>query len=388
MTLPLAQIVAHVVHARAVPAKARERFAASIREGQIACGLLLETCHRVEFYTADSTVGGRSPGPDALPPGGAVLRGEAAVRHALAVAVGRDSVVVGEDQVLHQLRQALGAAQAGGALDPVLQRLFALALRAGRRARSWRQAPSLSLADLAVARLQRSATGLAGRGVLVVGAGEMGRLAAQAARSAGASVSVSSQSVEHAATLARSLGAHVEHMDPRGRIRGYAGIVVALRGPWALAPESIDALAEGTTLVVDLSVPAAVPQRLALRLGARLTTADDLAQDEAGSQPASGRALARLDALVEQTTGEFLAWLEGRERRAAASALVERADAEREAELAELWRRLPDLDPEARATIEGMSRHLAERLLREPLERLGADADGRHERAVRELWAL
>jgi glutamyl-tRNA reductase len=164
--------------------------------------------------------------------------------------------------------------------------------------------------------------------------------------------------------------------------------VVALRGPWALEPETIEALAEGTALVVDLSVPAAVPEHLAVSLGSRLTTADDLAQDEARAQPASRRTLAQLDALVDQTTEEFLAWLKGRERRAAASALVERADAEREAELAELWRRLPDLDPEARATIEGMSRHLAERLLREPLERLGADADGRHERAVRELWAL
>lgn len=388
MTRPVDQIVAHVVHARAVPATQRERFAASVRAKPRGSGLLLETCHRVEFYSANSAPGGRNPRPDALPEGGAVLCGEVAVRHALAVAVGRDSVVVGEDQVLHQLRQALGAAQAGGALEPVLQRLFALALRAGRRARSWRQTPSLSLADLAVARLQRCATGIAGRDVLVVGGGEMGRLAAQAARSAGATVSVSSRSVDRAATLARSLGARVEKLDPRRGIRGYVGIVVALRGPWALERETIDALAEGTAPVVDLSVPAAVPEHLAASLGARLTTADDLAQDAAGSQPASRRTLTRLDALVDQTTEEFLAWLNGRERRAAASALVERADAEREAELAELWRRLPDLDPEARATIEGMSRHLAERLLREPLERLGADGDGRHERAVRELWAL
>lgn len=388
MTRPVDQIVAHVVHARAVPAKARERFAASFRAEQTGDGLLLETCHRVEFYSADPAAAVRSPGADALSEGGAVLRGEDAVRHALSVAVGRDSVVVGEDQVLHQLRQALGAAQAGGALDPVLQRLFALALRAGRRARSWRQTPSLSLADLAMARLQRYGSGIAGRDVLVVGGGEMGRLAAHAARSAGASVSVSSRSVERAATLARSLGGRVEEFDPRDRVRGYVGIVVALRGLWALEPGTIDALAEGTALVVDLSVPAAVPEHLAVSLGARLATADDLAHDEAGSQPASRRTLARLDVLVDQATEEFLAWLDGRERRAAASALVERANTEREAELAELWRRLPDLDEEARATIEGMSRHLAARLLREPLERLGADADGRHERAVRELWAL
>lgn len=387
MTRPVDQIVAHIVHARAVPATARERFASSFSAEPLRDGLLLETCHRVEFYSADSAADGRRRGPVALPEGGTVLRGAAAVRHALSVAVGRDSVVVGENQVLHQLRQALGAAQAGGALDPVLQRLFALALRAGRRARSW-QTPSLSLADLAVDRLQRHGGGIVGRDVLVVGSGEMGRLAAHAARSAGASVSVSSRSVDRAAALARSTGGRLEELDPRGRVRRYVGIVIALRGLWPLEPGTIDALAEGTVLVVDLSVPAAVPEHLAVSLGARLTTADDLALDEAGSPPASRRTLARLDALVDQTTEEFLAWLDGRERRAAASALVERANTEREAELAELWRRLPDLDEEARATIEGMSRHLAARLLREPLERLGADADGRHERAVRELWAL
>ena len=67
---------------------------------------------------------------------------------------------------------------------------------------------------------------------------------------------------------------------------------------------------------------------------------------------------------------------------------MKRADREREAELAALWRRFPDLEPEARDAIEGMTRHLADRLLREPLERLGRDPDGRDERAVRDIFAL
>jgi glutamyl-tRNA reductase len=387
VTRPVDQIVAHMVHARDVPATARELFAASFRP-EPRNGLLLETCHRVEFYSADSAAGGRSRGLEALPKGGAVMRGEAVVRHALSVAVGRDSVVVGEDQVLHQLRRALGAAQAGGALDPVLHRLFALALRAGRRARSWRQAPSRSLADLAVDRLQGHGIGIEGRNVLVVGSGEMGHLATRAAVLAGGSVFVSSRSVDRATALALSAGGRVEDFDPRLRAREYAGIIVALAGPWAIEHETVDALVEGAALVVDLSVPLAVPEQLAVRLRDRLTTVDDLAHHEAGANPASHRTLARLDALIDETAEEFLAWLDGRERRAAASALVERAEAEREAELAELWRRLPDLDPEARTVIEWMSRHLAERLLREPLKRLNADADGRHEQAVRELWAL
>ena len=71
-----------------------------------------------------------------------------------------------------------------------------------------------------------------------------------------------------------------------------------------------------------------------------------------------------------------------------AEALINHADREREAELAALWRRLPNLEPETRDAIDGMTRHLASRLLREPLERLGRDSDGRDERAVRDIFSL
>lgn len=187
MTSPHDHIVAHVVHARSVPASAREQFAAHFRSDQWQTrGLLLQTCHRVEFYAANPGQAGEGLNAKETPVGGRELHGEAAIRHALSVAVGRDSIVVGEDQVLHQLRQAITAARDGGALDPVLDRLFALALRAGRRARSWRAAPSRSLADVAIELLRRGRASATGWEVLIVGSGDMGRLAAHAAVEAGA----------------------------------------------------------------------------------------------------------------------------------------------------------------------------------------------------------
>src|SRR5207247_1202770 len=111
---------------------------------------------------------------------------------------------------------------------------------------------------------------------------------------------------------------------------------------------------------------------------------DTLARGDAGPGPKDS-STARLDALVDRSTADFVAWLNGRDGRAVAEALVARADREREAELAVLWRRLPDLEPEARHAIEGMTRHLANRLLREPLERLGRDTEGRDERAIRDM---
>lgn len=381
------RIVALVAHARHVPAPERERFAQRLHDELSDRALIVETCHRVEAYAIGADGGEAIASGVALPRGGHVLTGDAAVGHAISVAVGRDSVVVGEDQILHQLRAAVDAARGGGELDPTLERLFALALRAGRRARSWRQGPHRSLADVALASIERHGGPIRGRDILVVGAGRMGRLAARAAAAAGASVAVGNRSAERAQALASATGARIEAFEPGAGVGRYAGIVLALGGPWSVGAITIQSLAASPTVVVDLSVPAAVPAVLAQLLGTRLVTADALALVEPEPESDDGSA-ERLDALIDRTTAEFLAWQEGRVGRAAAEALVERADREREAELAALWRRLPDLEPDARDAIEGMTRHLANRLLREPLERLGRDTDGRDERAVRDIFAL
>jgi glutamyl-tRNA reductase len=378
-------IVALVTHARHVPALERERFAAALHRELAGRALVLETCHRVEAYLGNAEDSERLAA--ALPAGGHALTGNQAVHHAMSVAIGRDSVVVGEDQILHQLRASVDAARATGTLDPGLERLFAIALHAGRRARSWRQGPARSLADVALASIERHVGPIRDRGVLVVGAGRMGRLAARAAVAAGASVAVANRSADGAAALAASAGARIEAFDPDARIGSFSGIIVALAGPWPIAAATIDALAASATVVVDLSVPAAVPTNLAEILGGRLLTADALALGDTVPTPQDGSA-ARLDTLVDRSTAEFVAWLKGRDGRVAAAALVQRADRAREAELTALWRRLPDLDADARDAIEGMARHLADRLLREPLEQLGRDADGRNERAIRDIFAL
>jgi glutamyl-tRNA reductase len=378
-------VVALVTHARHVPAIERERFATAVHLEPAGRAFVLETCHRVEAYLGGAHDAARLSAT--LPAGGQTLTGEQAVHHAMTVAVGRDSVVVGEDQILHQLRASVDAARAAGTLDPALERLFAGALQAGRRARSWRQGPPRSLADVALASIERQVGAIRDRDVLVVGAGRMGRLAARAAVAAGASVAVANRSADGAEALAASTGARIEAFDPEARIGGFAGVVVALAGLWPIGGATIDALARSATVVVDLSVPAAVPAGLAEILGGRVITADDLAMSDASPAAQDGSA-ARLDALVDRSTAEVMAWLKGRDGRAAADALVRRADREREAELAALWRRLPDLEPEARQAIEAMTRHLANRLLREPLERLGRDADGRDGRAILDIFAL
>jgi glutamyl-tRNA reductase len=387
-TLASSSLAAFVTHARHVTAVERERFAERLRGELTDRALILATCHRVEVYTV--VAGGQLPSAPVayLPAGGTTLVGEPAVRHAMTVAVGGDSVVIGEDQILHQIRVSVDAARADGHLDPTLERLFALALHAGRRARSWHQGPRRSLADVALSSIERQCGPLGGSEILVVGAGQMGRLAARAASAAGARVAVANRTTEAGRTLAAATGARVEAFDPGGGVDAYAGIIVALGGPWPICAATVAALRQSRTVVVDLSAPAAVPDSAVAALGARHISADALAIADNPSRAANDGSGPRLAALIDRTTTEFIQWLEAREGRAAAQALISRADRDREAELDALWRRLPQLEPDAREAIDRMTHHLARRILRRPLERLGRDVDGRDERAIRDIFAL
>jgi glutamyl-tRNA reductase len=381
-------LAALITHARDVAATEREGFARRLRAGMAPGTLILQTCHRVEGYAvwADEPMGlARAV---ALPPGGALLVGEAAVRHVIEVAIGRDSVVEGEDQVLHQLRASVAGTRQAGDLHPALRRLLELAFRAGRRARSWQQGPPRSLADVALRALEERVGTVRGRRLLVVGAGTMGRLATHVAVTAGAEVSIANRSTERARSLAATTGARTEALDPGRSTSAFAGIIVALGGAWPIGDDTVAALATGATVVVDLSQPAAVPPPAADVLGPRLIDADALALIGSSFGHLAAASRTRVDELIDGTVRDYADWAASRDARTTARLLVEHADREREAELAELWRRHPTLGPEHRAAIEAMTRHFAQRLLRAPLERLGRDHDGHAEESVRDVFAL
>lgn len=368
-------------------------------------GVVVTTCHRVEVYvpTMARTDGRDGPhGPEGSDTarelervGARRLDGEAAAAHAISLALGLESAVLAEDQLLHQLRTSVGAARAGGPLPVELGALFELALRSGRTARSWRPDRPRSLADLALERIAEALGGLSGKRVLIVGAGEMGRLTAVAAVRTGAEVVVCSPRAGHAASLAATVGGTTVPFDPAPGDLGVDAIVVALAGPWTVSSAVIDAIAS-IPLVIDLSMPAAVDPDLVAALGPRHLDLDDLAIRQ-GSGTSSERATSigptdryrvRLETLRDRTLRAYLDRLAARDAAAVAAAIVDQVEHERAAELEALWRRLPDLPASERAVIEGMTRHLARRLFRAPLERLGSDPDGRRRRAAEELFGL
>ncbi|MFZ5853127.1 MAG: hypothetical protein ACOYXS_01320 [Chloroflexota bacterium] len=378
-------VVALVAHARRVPSVQREAFAAELATLEPSPGVLvIHTCHRVELYLTPRSSGELAlPG---IPAGTERLEDVDAARHLIAVACGLDSAVFGEDQILHQLRETLAARQAGHPLDPVLDRLFQIALRAGRQARTWLDGSPRSLADLALDRIGRDAGSLEGRTILVAGVGRMGRLAAFAAARRGARIVVTNRTASRATALAGEVGGRALPFAVDGGLPELDGVVVALGGAWPLGPADARRLLDGRAVVVDLSSPPAVPDGLRTALGARFVSVDDLvAGPEQGPQERLRR---RLEDLVTDAGREYCDWLRRRSAVPAIQAMTDTAEELRRSELERLFRRLSDLPAEDRSVIEQMSHRLVAGILHAPLRALNSDPDGELEAAARELFGL
>lgn len=404
-------IEAFVTHARDVHSAQRERFGDAAAElARDPRAILLRTCHRVELYVATASAaearrhGGHLPVPE-LPSGGRRLEGDAVARHLFAVAAGLDSVVVGEDQVLHQLRETVierhlasldesGEAYSqghrpelseenSGELDTVLDRLFQLALHVGRQAHSWREGAPRSLADVALDRIE--ATGrLAGRTLLVVGAGQMSRLAALAGARRGASVVISNRTPGRAALLAAEVSGTTAEF---GAVPAdLAGVIVAISGPWPVTQGSLETIRDRGAVVVDLSSPPAFEDHAWAALGSSSVSVDDIARGPWDSlRPKLRR---RVERLIDEASAEMARWVAYRAGVPTIQALTEQAETRRAEELERLLRRIPDLPEHERELVEQMSRRLVAGILHAPLASLRDDQSGEYERAARELFSL
>jgi glutamyl-tRNA reductase len=396
-------LIALVVHARDVASETREAFAQSAAAiAQDRRAILLHTCHRAELYVADEGALDHAPLVlPGLPEGGRRLEGLAVAGHVFASAAGLDSVVIGEDQILHQLRTCLtdrhlahyqrplaGSAppprQAIG-LHPVLERLFQIALQVGRETRSQREGPPLSLADVALERFVLSTGPLLGRRLLIVGAGRMARLAATSASRQGAAVFIANRSRDRAAALAFDVNGELAAYGSGALLPAVDGVLLAISGTWPLSPSAREGLMAAAIPVVDLSTPPAIDAELQASLGPRYTSVDDLARGP--REQLALRTRRRFERALEEAEARFEQWHRARSAVPAIRALSDRAEQHRVEELERLFRRA-DLPDHQRELVEQMSRRLVAGLLHRPLVMLRQDADGDLERAARALFSL
>lgn len=361
-----AQPWALVAHAGEVEVDERARLADAFRELAEFHRQweLLATCHRVELY-------GFGPRPEGLDL--RLLEGEEAVRHLFRVAAGLESAVIGETEILGQVRDALAHVRARNA-DERIGRLFECAIAAGRSARAAPLPARDGLAERAVAWLGGRMP-LAGSQVLVVGTGEMGTALVAAARAAGATVTMATR---------RERSDAIGLADAACRATGVAAIAVALRGEWAELGDA--STGDRLPPLADLSAPSAVPAPVRDALGADFLGIDDLWERARGG--ADEAWVAGAEAAVTQGVADYVGWLGGRHSIPTLVALRDRGESRRQARVERLLRRLPDLDDRARELVVAMSRQLVTDLMHEPVAALRSDPDGRRAEAARMLFDL
>lgn len=400
------------------PVEVRERFALSSDDGDrmlrslleyVPHGAVLATCNRTEIYT---TVRNAEVGTSHLRRFLSTWSGmplddvsghlysashDKAARHLFRVAAGLDSMILGEEQILGQVRDAMQLAQVHNSLDPALYTLFRHALRSGKAARTRtaisRKAVSVSAAAVSLARDFFGS--LAACHVLVISAGEAGKLTARSlADSGAASLTVTSRTYDRAAALAASLGGRAAPFEDLLKTLAQADIVVSSTSApgYVLGPAAVRAAQaerQGRPLLlVDIAVPRDIDPAVAAVPGVVLKNLDDLQRLADANLDGRRQEVAKVEALVNHEVQLFVNWWSRRDVIPTVAALRNRADAIRKAELERTLGRLNLTDAE-RARIDAMTNAIVKKILHQPLTYLKANPDEQgYVEAVRALFAL
>jgi glutamyl-tRNA reductase len=395
-------------HKRA-PVELREKLAvdpaelpaalAELRGGLSASEVVvLSTCNRVEVYSAHD---GEPPAPEAvaellarrrgfpaadLVPALYRHRGPDAVRHLFRVASSLDSMVLGETQIIGQVKDAYLASKEAGGTGRVFNRLFQQALAVAKRIHT---STALGEKNTSVAAVAAKLAGkifqdLASKHLLVLGAGETAELVVEAFRGRGTTaISVVNRTLEHARSLATKHGASAHPLEelplllPRSDVvlcclRSDAPLLDAakLRGPMA-------ARREEPMFLVDLSVPRIVSPDVNGLENVYLYDVDDLQSIVQQNVVEREREVARAEPIVEEETKTFLKEVVPADVTALLTALRERVQVMGDDELKRTLARLNGISPEQQGEVSDLVRRLVNKFLHAPTESLrGAGLEG------------
>ncbi len=370
---------------------------------------VISTCNRLEIYADVDRFHGSveelsrllveraGEQTEAMLPHLYVHYDDGAVSHLFQVAAGLDSMAVGEGQILGQTREALRVGQELGTVGPALNVLFQQALRVGKRSRAEtdidRAAPSLVTA--ALARSDAAVGDLAGKRVLVVGAGSMAGLAtATVVRLGATDVTVVNRSLDRATRLAAEHGARPAPLSRLAEEMVGADVVLACAGAAGLLVtlEMVVAgrLDQRPVSIIDLALPHDVDPAVAALPGVTLINLADLAADLHDSD--AGREVTEVRRIVTQEVAAFLSARRQASVTPTVVALRSMATSVVDAEMSRLDTRLPDLAPAQRAEVLHAVRRVADKLLHEPTVRVKelANETGAvsYATALAELFAL
>ena len=377
-------------HARGLDAAIRALASrVGVREAAI-----ISTCNRAEVYAVCDRLDDarrdvatfisecHGVGQDALAPHLYALTDADAVRHLFRVAAGLDSLVVGEPQILGQVKDAHAAATAAEGAGPLLNRLFHSSFAVGKRVRTETNlgAGAVSVSFAAVALARKIFGDLAGRSVLVIGAGEMGKLTARHMKGQGVQqVTIVSRTLATAVRTADAIGgASAAPWSEIDALLGTADIVITATGASqpVLTTARLDAVMrprrQRPLFIIDIAMPRDVEASAADLDQVFLYNIDDLQATVRENLARRTSEVTHADAIVDEEVQKFTSWLLARRAIPTVVALRQQFDQIRRAEVDRL---ATGLSPDMRARVDDITRLLVEKLLLVPTEQLKAAAD-------------
>jgi len=374
--------------------------------------VVLSTCNRVEVYASVPAyhagfqalkrllAESRSlPADELAEPLYSHYEGEA-VRHLFEVAAGLDSMVIGEPQILSQVRDAFRRAEGEGATGHALTPLFHSAGRAGRRVRTETavgSAPDAFVAagaDLAATTLG----GLEDRTAAVIGAGHMAALAVKHLRARGVgTVRILNRSLKRARVLAERTAAVHGDLEQLPDALASSDLVISATGAAGLVLRASTIAQVMTTrerplFVLDLAVPRDIEPSAAGVAGVHLVDIEGLKETLSARANGAAEDIARAQEIVEAEVHRFAIRRRADRLAPLIHALRERGDAVVAAELERFRSDLASLTPDERAAVEGMARGIVAKLLHDPIVRLkelsAPGTERAHEALLAQLYDL
>ncbi len=365
---------------------------------------IISTCNRTEVYC-------NTDEPAAavdwlaqyhrLPAGGLEpylyrLPQEQAVQHAFRVAAGLDSMMLGEAQILGQMKDAVRSAEAAGTLGMLLGRLFQRTFSVAKEVRTHTEigASAVSMASIAVRLAEEIYPSVSECRVLFVGAGEMIELCAThfAARRPRL-VTFANRTVERAGELAlRHNGESIPLNDVAASLASHDIVIASTASPLPIigkgtVESALRARKHRPMLLIDLAVPRDIEPEVASLGDAFLYSIDDLGRIAAEGLTARSNAVIQAEAIIDTEVRDFMHWMSARGAVPAIRALRDQAERSRRHELERALKALERGD-DARKVIERMSESLTNKLLHPPTHALNAASEAEREALLQTLARL
>ncbi len=388
-----------------------QRSALLVDLGEFASeAVSITTCNRTEIYLVVNEPNSRTMDqlsamiarhgdiePAELGRASRCVTDEDAARHLFRVASGLDSVILGEPQILGQVRASMIEAHDQGTSGPILERLFQRALATGKRARSRtgisRGAGSISHAAVKLA--QDTVGELSDKRAVTVGLGEMGCLVAKNLYANGVgTIQICNRTFERAEEAASEIGGRaIPWSDLEQAVREADIVITATASEeYVLTLEHLtptNCVDSSPTLVVDISVPRNVDPQVDSLPHVQLFDIDALQAVRTQGMESRELEIPKVEAIIQEELDEFAGWFRGRQLAPMIQDLYSHAYSIQEVELEKALRRLSHLDERDKEVIRAMAHGITQKMLHKPVTRLKAtDEPSAHANLISDLFDI